>query len=130
MDGSIRRLGDQGYLRTDVSATLFLSDPADYDGGELVVHDTYGSHEIKLTLGSLVVYPSGSLHEVRPVVRGERLAAYFFIQSLVPDLEHRRLLYELDRTLRSLRGDLGETDGRAVQLTGHYHNLLRRWSAV
>lgn len=130
IDGSIRRIGDSEYLRTDVSATLFLSDPSEYVGGELVIHDTYGQQRVKLPRSSLFVYPSGSLHEVTPVTQGERLAAYFFIQSLVPVTEHRRMLYELDQTIRSLRAELGETDSRSIQLTGHYHNLLRQWSLV
>jgi PKHD-type hydroxylase len=127
IDNSMRALPDgSGYVRADVSATLFLSDPADYDGGELVIEDTYGRHEVKLSAGSLVVYPSSSVHQVRPVTRGERIGCFMFIQSLVRDAEQRRLLFDLDMELLALRQQLGETPSM-VRLTGVYHNLLRRW---
>lgn len=127
VDNSMRALPDgSGYVRCDVSATLFLSDPADYDGGELVIEDTYGRHEVKLPAGSLVIYPSSSVHQVMPVTRGERLACFMFIQSLVRDAEQRRLLFDLDMELLTLRQQLGETPAM-VRLTGIYHNLLRRW---
>jgi PKHD-type hydroxylase len=127
IDNSMRALPDgSGYVRADVSATLFLSDPADYDGGELVIEDTYGRHEVKLPAGSLVVYPSSSVHQVRPVTRGERIGCFMFIQSLVRDAEQRRLLFDLDMELLALRQQLGETPSM-VRLTGVYHNLLRRW---
>lgn len=127
IDNSMRALPDgSGYVRADVSATLFLSDPADYDGGELVIEDTYGRHEVKLPAGSLVVYPSSSVHQVQPVTRGERIACFMFIQSLVRDAEKRRLLFDFDMELLALRQQLGETPSM-VRLTGVYHNLLRRW---
>lgn len=127
IDNSMRALPDgSGYVRADVSATLFLSDPADYDGGELVIEDTYGRHEVKLPAGSLVVYPSSSVHQVQPVTRGERIGCFMFIQSLVRDAEQRRLLFDLDMELLALRQQLGETPSM-VRLTGVYHNLLRRW---
>jgi PKHD-type hydroxylase len=127
IDNSMRALSDgSGYVRSDVSATLFLSDPADYDGGELVIEDTFGSHEVKLPAGSLVIYPSSSVHEVRPVLRGERIACFMFIQSLVRDAEQRRMLFDLDMELLTLRQQLGETPSM-IKLTGLYHNLLRRW---
>ncbi len=127
-DNAIRGMPDgESYLRTDVSATLFLSRPEDYDGGELVIDDTFGRHGVKLAAGSLVLYPSSSIHEVRPVTRGERLASFMFIQSFVRDAEQRRLLHELDNQLITLRSELGETPP-LVRLTGIYHNLLRRWS--
>ncbi|OYW32432.1 MAG: Fe2+-dependent dioxygenase [Methyloversatilis sp. 12-65-5] len=127
IDNSMRALPDgSGYVRADVSATLFLSDPADYDGGELVIEDTYGRHEVKLPAGSLVLYPSSSVHQVQPVTRGERIGCFMFIQSLVRDAEQRRLLFDLDMELLTLRQQFGETPSM-VKLTGVYHNLLRRW---
>lgn len=126
VDSSLRPLPDGSYLRTDVSGTLFLSDPGEYDGGELSIEDTYGTREVKLKAGSLVIYPSGSIHEVRPVTRGERLACYLFLQSLVRDAEDRRLLFEMDLALIALRRRHGESDPDLVRLTGTYNNLLRR----
>ncbi len=127
VDNAMRALaGGSGYIRSDVSATLFLNDPADYDGGELVIEDTFGRHEVKLPAGSVVLYPSSSVHEVRPVLRGERIACFMFVQSLVRDAEQRRLLFDLDMELLALRQQLGET-ASMVKLTGIYHNLLRRW---
>ena len=128
VDGAIRHAGGQA-LRTDVSATLFLSEPDDYDGGELVVVDTYGEHEVKLPAGDLIVYPSTSLHRVEPVTRGERVASFFWVQSMVRDDWQRGMLFELDQTIQKLRAKHGETE-EAVALTGHYHNLLRRWAEV
>ena len=127
-DSTLRPLPDGSWLRTDVSATLFLSDPGEYDGGELTIEDIYGRHQVKLQAGSLVVYPSGSIHEVTPVTRGERLACYMFMQSLVKDTESRRLLFEMDMALISLRHRYGNDDVDLVRLTGLYNNLLRRWS--
>lgn len=127
-DSTLRYLPDGSSLRTDISATLFLSDPTDYDGGELHIEDTYGSHRVKLPAGSLVIYPSGSIHEVTPVTRGERLACYLFLQSAVKDTECRRQLWEMDQALMDLRSRHGETDPALVRLTGLYNNLLRRWS--
>lgn len=114
-------------VRTDLSATLFLSEPADYDGGELVVQDTYGTQRVKLAAGDMVLYPGNSLHEVTPVTRGERVACFFWMQSLVRDPGQRRELFELDRAIQSLTV---AAPGHAalVQLTGTYHNLLRRWA--
>jgi PKHD-type hydroxylase len=128
IDNSLRTLPDGSWLRTDLSATLFLSEPEEYAGGELEVQDTYGEHRIKLPAGSLVLYPSGSVHQVRPVTSGERLACYFFLQSLVKDNEARRQLYAMDRALMALRAELGESNPQVVQLTATYHYLLRRWS--
>lgn len=127
-DSTLRYLPDGSTLRTDISATLFLSNPADYDGGELCIEDTYGSQRIKLPAGSLVIYPSGSIHEVTPVTRGERLACYLFMQSAVKDTECRRHLYEMDLALMDLRQRCGESDPALVRLTGSYNNLVRRWS--
>lgn len=127
-DNAMRAMPDgSGYVRADVSATLFFSEPDDYDGGLLTVEDTFGRHGVKLNAGSLVVYPSSSIHEVSPVTRGERIACFMFMQSMVRDAGKRRLLYDLDMALLDLRQDSGET-GPAVRLTGVYHNLLRRWA--
>lgn len=112
-------------LRTDVSATLFLNEG--YEGGDLVIRHSFGEERVKLRAGQMVIYPSGSLHRVEPVTRGERLAAFFFIESLVPDTEQRRLLYDLDQALMALRTREGETP-EAVTLMGTYHNLLRMWT--
>lgn len=114
-------------VRTDISCTLFLADPADYDGGELVIADTYGEQRIKLAAGDMVLYPGTSVHRVEPVTRGARLASFFWIESMVRSDEQRRLLYEMDRALVELRGQQGE-QGPAVALTGTYHNLLRLWA--
>ncbi len=115
------------YLRADVSATLFLSEPEEYEGGVLTIADTFGDHGVKLKAGSLVVYPSSSIHAVTPVTHGERLACFMFIQSMVRDAGKRRLLYDMDMALLRLREELGETEP-IVQLTGTYHNLLRQWA--
>lgn len=115
------------YVRADISATLFLSDPESYAGGELTIEDTFGSHPIKPAAGSLVIYPSSSLHAVTPVTRGERLACFMFIQSMVRDPGQRRLLYDMDMALLMLRNNIGETDP-VIRLTGTYHNLLRLWA--
>lgn len=128
VDGAMRRApGSPNWMRTDVSSTLFLSDPEDYDGGELVVVDTYGTHEVKLPAGDLIIYPASSLHRVEPVTRGERVASFFWTQSMVRDAAQRALLFELDQTIQKLRTRHGETD-ETLALTGNYHNLLRMWA--
>ncbi len=127
VDGAMRQAPDGSYLRSDLSATVFLSDPDSYDGGELTITDTFGTHKIKLPAGGLVLYPSSSVHAVAPVTRGERLASFMFIQSMVRDDGQRRLLYEMDMALLQLRETVGETEA-VVALTGTYHNLLRRWA--
>ncbi|WP_439518610.1 Fe2+-dependent dioxygenase [Hydrogenophaga sp.] len=127
IDNAVRVLQGGQRVRTDVSCTVFLNDPADYDGGELVVTDTYGEHRIKLPAGHAVIYPGTSLHQVSPVTRGERLACFFWVQSLVRSDEHRRLLFDLDMNLLALRQRHGETP-ETTALTGTYHNLLRLWS--
>jgi PKHD-type hydroxylase len=119
--------GQPGYVRSDLSCTLFLSEPGEYDGGGLVVDDTYGEHEVKLPAGDLILYPSSSLHRVEPVTRGARLASFFWIQSMVRDLEQRRLLYQLDTSIQALTASGADRDA-LVRLTGVYHNLLRRWA--
>lgn len=127
-DNTLRSLPDGSWLRTDISATLFLSEPDRYEGGELAIEDLYGEHRIKLPAGSLVLYPSGSIHEVTPVIRGERLACYFFMQSLVKDNESRRQLFDMDMALITLRQKLGDADPQLLRLTALYNNLLRRWT--
>lgn len=122
-----RSRGGMDAVRTDLSATLFLSAPEEYDGGELVVEDTYGTHSVKLAAGDLVLYPGTSLHKVTPVTRGTRVASFFWIQSLLPEDAQRRLMFELDVSIRRLSADVPEHPA-LVQLTGVYHNLLRRWS--
>jgi PKHD-type hydroxylase len=119
--------GTPHRIRTDLSATLFFSEPADYDGGELVVEDTYGVHRVKLPAGHLVLYPSTSLHHVRPVTRGARIASFFWIQSMVRDDAERTLLFDLDTAIQRVSAVLPDHPA-AVQLTGVYHNLLRRWA--
>jgi PKHD-type hydroxylase len=128
VDQAVRYLpGGVQRVRTDISCTLFLSDPASYDGGELVIEHSFGEQRVKLAAGDLVVYPGTSVHRVEPVTRGERLASFFWIESMVRADEQRRLLYEMDMGLMKLRGELGETP-ELVQLTGTYHNLLRMWA--
>lgn len=130
VDGSVRSIPGTGeQLRTDLSCTLFLSDPDDYDGGELEVVDNYGTHEVKLPAGDLVLYPSSSLHQVHPVTRGARVCSFFWLQSMVRDNHQREMLFGLDQSIRSLRTRLGES-AETVALTGHYHNLLRLWAEV
>lgn len=114
-------------VRTDISITVFLSEPEDYTGGELVIEDTYGSHEVKLPAGDAIIYPSSSLHRVEAVTEGVRVASFLWAQSLVRDAWQRNMLFELDMTLLKLRGQLGNSQ-EIVALTGHYHNLLRQWS--
>lgn len=128
VDNAMRMMPDgSGYVRADVSATLFLSEPDEYEGGELVIDDTFGTHGLKLPAGSIVVYPSSSVHQVTPVTRGQRVACFMFIQSMVRDPAKRRLLYDMDMSLVDLRANVGEV-APVVQLTGTYHNLLRRWT--
>ena len=127
VDGSVMALPDGGQLRSDISCTLFLSEPEDYDGGELIVSDTYGEHEVKLPAGDAIIYPASSLHRVEPVTRGARLAAFFWVQSLVRDDGRRRLLYELDASIQRLIATDAD-HGAVLQLTGTYHNLLRQWA--
>ncbi len=127
VDGSVMALPNGEQMRSDVSCTLFLSGPDEYDGGELVVADTYGEHEVKLPAGDAILYPSTSLHQVNPVTRGVRVAAFFWIQSLVREERRRRLLFELDTSIQALTRSAA--DGAALlQLTGVYHNLLREWA--
>lgn len=128
VDNAIRAVRGTPYrVRTDVSATLFLSNPEDYDGGELCVEDTYGVHRVKLPPGHMVLYPSSSLHHVRPVTRGARIASFFWIQSLVRDDGMRTILFDLDTAIQKLTQAVPENP-TLIQLTGIYHNLLRQWA--
>ncbi|MDB5413579.1 MAG: PKHD-type hydroxylase [Rubritepida sp.] len=129
VDNAIRQVtGTPHRIRTDVSCTLFLADPGDYDGGELVVEDNFGEHRVKLPAGHMVVYPATSLHRVMPVTRGSRLASFFWVQSMVRDDAQRALLFDLDMAINGVRGDLAAEHRGPVQLTSIYHNLLRRWA--
>ena len=131
IDNSIRRDPVTGQtLRTDLSITVFLSDPEAYDGGELVVEDAYGSHVVKLTAGAAILYPASSLHHVTEVTRGVRTASFFWIQSLVRDDARRALLLDMDVAIQRLSGAVGIADPSVLSLTGTYHNLLRMWAEV
>ena len=121
--------GSSHFIRTDLSSTLFLTEPSEYDGGELVVTDTFGEHAVKLPAGDLVLYTSGSLHRVNPVTRGARVSSFFWTQSMVPDERYRELLFKLDQNIQRVRARIGETD-ETIALTGNYHNLLRMWSEI
>ena len=127
IDGSVRRTFDGGHVRTDVSCTLALSEPEDYDGGELVVEDTYGTHEVKLPAGDLILYPSTSLHQVLPVTRGARVSSFFWVQSMIRHAWQRTMLFDLDQNIQKLRERIGDGP-ELVGLAGHYHNLLREWA--
>ncbi|GGF26894.1 PKHD-type hydroxylase [Aliidongia dinghuensis] len=130
VDNAVRQVPGTAYrLRTDVSATLFLSAPEDYDGGELVVEDTYGTHSVKLPAGDMVLYPATSLHRVMPVTRGARVAAFFWTQSMVKDDGERSLLFDLDLGIREFAKTAPEAPA-ALRLTACYHNLLRRWAEL
>jgi PKHD-type hydroxylase len=130
VDNAIRQVAGTGNrIRTDLSATLFFSDPSEYDGGELLVEDTYGVHNVKLDAGHMVLYPSTSLHRVTEVTRGARVASFFWIQSMVRDDGERTLLFDLDGAIQEIARDAPDHHA-AVQLTGVYHNLLRRWAIL
>ena len=129
VDNAIRFLPDGGgRIRTDLSATLFLSEPEDYDGGELIIEDSYGEHQVKLPAGDMILYPATSLHRVEPVTRGSRFASFFWIESMVRDDGQRTLLLDMDAAIRTLAQSAGDDDPAIVSLTGTYHNLLRRWA--
>jgi PKHD-type hydroxylase len=130
VDNAIRQVtGTPHKVRTDLSATLFFSEPSEYEGGELVIEDNYGIQKVKLAAGSMILYPASSLHHVTPVTRGERLASFFWIQSMVRDDGQRTLLFDLDTSIQRLAASIPD-DPSVVQLTGVYHNLLRRWADV
>lgn len=128
VDNAIRHIpGTPHRIRTDLSATLFLAEPDEYDGGELIVEDAYGTHNVKLDAGDMVLYPSSSLHRVTPVTRGARIASFFWIQSMVREDSQRRILYELDQSIQKLGSDVPDHP-TIVELTSIYHNLLRSWA--
>lgn len=130
VDNAIRQVPGTGHrIRTDLSATLFLSAPEDYDGGELVVEDSYGVHAVKLPAGHMILYPATSLHHVRPVTRGARVGSFFWIQSMVADDGERTILFDLDSTIRILGRDSSDA-AAVIRLTGIYHNLIRRWTQL
>lgn len=130
VDNSVRTNAATGeHTRTDVSVTLFLSEPDEYDGGELVIEDTFGSQRAKLPAGDLILYPSSSVHRVESVTRGARVASFFWVQSLVREPERRRLLFDMDLSVMQLRQSAGETDA-VVRLTSCYHNLMRMWAEL
>ena len=130
VDGAVlHSRATQEWVRTDISCTVFLADPGEYDGGELTVQDTFGNRRVKLPAGDAVLYPGTSVHEVTPVTRGARLASFFWIESMVRSDERRRLLFDLDMNLVKLRERHGET-AEATALTGIYHNLLRQWAST
>ena len=129
VDNAVR--GDQltgARIRTDLSVTLFLSEPDEYDGGELIVEDYYGSHEVKLSAGQLVLYPATSLHTVTPVTRGARVASFFWLQSMIRDAHARSMIFDLDNAIQGLVERLGRNDPEVVKLSGLYHNLIRYWA--
>lgn len=129
IDGSLMQLpGTHQTIRTDLSATLFLAEPEEYEGGELTIETQYGAQTVKLAAGDMVLYPSTSLHHVSPVKRGARVASFFWLQSLVQDIQQRELLYELDQSVQRLSLELGVTHSDVVNLSGVYHNLIRQWA--
>ncbi len=128
VDNAMRELkGTNFRIRSDLSATLFLTEPEAYDGGELVVEDTYGTHSVKLPAGDLIIYPASSLHHVTPVTKGARVSSFFWLQSMVREDAARGLLFDLDMATRRVAAEKGHKDPTVIQLTGIYHNLLRRW---
>jgi PKHD-type hydroxylase len=129
VDNAIRGLPNGECMRTDVSCTLFLADPDEYEGGELVVADAYGTQRVKLPAGDLILYPATSLHEVTAVSHGTRYASFFWVQSMVRSDWHRHLLFDLDQSIQSLRATQGDI-AEVISLTSHYHNLLRLWSEI
>jgi PKHD-type hydroxylase len=131
VDNAVRvKRGGVERLRSDLSATLFLSDPESYEGGELMVEDTYGAHSVKLAAGDLILYPASSLHHVTPVTLSERVSSFFWIQSMVREDARRRVLFDMDLAIQRLAGELGQGHESVVALTGTYHNLLRMWAEV
>lgn len=129
VDNAVRfQRGTDFRIRSDLSATLFLSEPDSYDGGELVIEDQFGVQTVKLPAGHMILYPASSLHRVEPITRGERVASFFWIQSMVRDDGARRILFDLDSAVQSVASEKGQGDPAVIQLTGVYHNLLRRWA--
>ncbi|MBD0439776.1 Fe2+-dependent dioxygenase [Acinetobacter baumannii] len=131
VDNSIRLIrGTAEQIRTDLSCTLFLSEPEEYEGGDLVVEDTYGYHEVKLPAGDMILYPSTSLHEVTAITSGCRIASFFWVQSMVRDDAERHMLFNLDQTVQNLRMQLGDNHSEVIKLTNLYHNLMRKWAEL
>lgn len=131
VDNALRVRRDGGFrIRSDLSATLFLTEPENYDGGELMVEDAYGVHAVKLGAGDLVLYPASSLHRVEPITRGARVASFFWIQSMVRDDSKRTLLFDMDMAIQALAREVGQGHAQVLSLTGAYHNLLRMWIEV
>lgn len=131
VDGAIRTVPGAGIrMRADISSTLFLTPPEDYDGGELVIEDTYGSHRVKLPAGDMVLYPSTSLHHVTEITRGSRWSSFFWTQSMVRDDGKRTEMFQLDQAIMEIRKTLPDDNRAVVALTSHYHNLLRRWGEL
>jgi PKHD-type hydroxylase len=129
VDNAVRIQAGTGFrVRSDLSITVFLEEPEDYDGGELTIETTFGVQQVKLPAGSAVLYPSSSLHRVEPVTRGRRVASFFWLQSMIRDDAARQMLFDLDSSIQALAGQLGHGDAQVIRLTGVYHNLLRRWS--
>ena len=129
VDNAVRiRQGTDFRVRSDLSATVFLEDPNSYDGGELTIEDQFGVQQVKLPAGHMILYPSSSLHRVEPVTRGRRVASFFWLQSMIRDTEARRTMFELDMAIQTIAQDRGHDDRAIIQLTGVYHNLLRRWA--
>jgi PKHD-type hydroxylase len=129
VDGAVRNNGEAGWMRTDLSATLFLCEPESYKGGELVVNDTYGQHSVKLPAGDLILYPSSSLQCVTPVTQGTRVASFMWVQSMIRDDKKRGMLFELDGNIQKLKARHGESE-EVLSLLNLYHNLLREWSEI
>jgi len=131
VDGAIRTVAGAGIrMRADVSTTIFLTEPEEYDGGELVIEDTYGAHEVKLPAGHAVVYPASSLHSVNEITRGSRWGSFFWSQSMIKDQERRAMLYDLDRAIIGTRTRLPDDDPAVLSLANVYHNLLRHWAEL
>ena len=131
VDGAVvHSSATQQWVRTDISCTLFISDPADYEGGELVIREHSGEKQVKLPAGDLILYPGSTVHQVMPVRKGTRLASFFWIESMVRSTEQRRLLFDMDMQLLKLRTEVGEQNAAVIGLTGTYHNLLRMWADV
>src|SRR5206468_5258080 len=129
VDNAIRQVTGSGQrIRTDLSATLFFANPDEYEGGELVVEDTYGAQSIKLPAGHMILYPATSLHHVKPVTKGARVASFFWVQSMVREDSARSLLFDLDQTIQELSAERGVEDAACIRLTGIYHNLIRYWA--
>jgi len=130
VDGAMRFLPNGQRMRTDLSCTLFFCEPDEYEGGELVIDDVFGSKSVKLPAGHMIVYPSTSVHQVTPVTKGARLSSFFWLQSMIRDNAQRAMLFDMDRAIQGLGAEAGATNPGVVQLTGIYHNLLRMWGEV